>query len=176
MKSLRFFPLVLVVCLGCETQEDLPGHLALLSVSTQGDDCTPRRFSGDAGIQFFAVRPDGGAVFTVSQLAQFSSVDDDGGLVESVQRQSVPFPGEGSWAVGNGDQNCVGTFAAWAINSENMLTLPQSWPGLSACPSGPEWIPQDPCVSNRFFTFTPVSECNLRCVRISALGEVTCGC
>lgn len=176
MRSFRFLTL-LVLCVGCEPEgEDLPGHLALVSVSTRGDDCTPRRFSGDAGVQFFAVRSDGGAVFTMSQLAQFSSVEDDGGLVESVQRQTVPFPGNGTSGVGVGDQNCIGTFSAWAIDGENLLSLPQTWPGSSTCPSGPGWLPSNACSSDRLFTFTPISDCTLRCVRISASGEVTCGC
>jgi hypothetical protein len=175
MKSFSILALAVWV-IGCEpVEEDLPGHLAQLSVTTRVDDCVPARFTGDAGVQFFGLRADGGAVFTVSQLAQYSSNVDDGGLVESVQRQTAPFPGNGATSVGSTDA-CSGTFSAWVLEGANLLSIRQTWPGRDACTTGPGWLPQSPCTSERVFTFTPSSECNVKCVRISAAGEVSCGC
>ncbi|MBL8915768.1 MAG: hypothetical protein JNM17_34035 [Archangium sp.] len=169
--------LVMLVMAACEPLEgdDLPGQLASVTVTSLSDDCSPLRFVGDAGVQFYGTRPDGGVVFTMSQRAQFSSASDDGGLVESVQRQTAPFIGDGRTNVASGDA-CVGVFSAWRVDAPFVLRNPQEWPGADACPAGPGWLPRMPCTSERVFTFTPISECNLKCVTISAAGEVTCDC
>lgn len=167
---------VVMLLTACEPIEDaLPGKLAQLTVTTARDDCSPVRFTGDAGLQFFGVRPDGGVVFTISQRAQYSSARDDGGVVEGVQRQSAPFVGDGRSNAASGDA-CVGTFSAWRVDGDFVLRNAQEWPGLQDCTTGPAWLPRQPCTSERVFTFTPVSDCNLECVRLSASGEVSCEC
>jgi hypothetical protein len=170
------FPFLLLVAACDPVEEDLPGQLAQVTVTGLGDNCAPSRFVGDAGTQFFGVRGDGGLVFTLAQRAHYSSDRDDGGVVESVQRQTFPTVGDGRVAVGSEGEPCVGTFSAWRSDGGLTLSITQGWPGADGCPSGPRWLPSTACTSQREFTFTPVGDCNLRCVRITAAGEVSCGC
>lgn len=166
-------PLLLLA--GCvdATEEDLPGKLVRVEVLTSADACRPARFSGDAGVQFFGERPDGGLVFTMGQQAQFGPTP-DGGSLESVQRQLIPAPNAGRATVGD-EPGCEGSFSAWERTSDG-LSLSQEWPGQDTCPSGPVWLPFKACTSTRGYVFTEVGTCQLRCVRISARGEVDCTC
>ncbi|MFO0600400.1 MAG: hypothetical protein U0228_34145 [Myxococcaceae bacterium] len=164
-----------VVLLGCEpTTERLPGHLALVEVVTTSDDCSPRRFSGDAGQQFFGVRDDGGVVFTISQLAQYGPAR-DGGVLEGSGRQAIPVIAPVNMSVAAGDA-CVGRFGSWVLDGPTSLTITQTWPGISDCTAGPTWLPAAPCTSVRTFSFTALSDCRLECVTLSASLEVSCSC
>jgi hypothetical protein len=160
---------------GCvdATEDDLPGKLVQVEVITTSEDCRPTRFAGDAGVQFFGERADGGLVFTMGQQAQFGPML-DGGSLESVQRQLVPAPNGGRATVGT-EARCEGSFSAWERTTEG-LQLSQEWPGADACLSGPVWLPFTACASTRRYVFTEVGTCQLRCVRISSRGEVDCVC
>ncbi len=153
--------------------ENLAGKLVRVEVTSSLDECRPARFTGDAGVQFFGVRPDGGVVFTISQQAQFGPMV-DGGVLESVQRQILPTPGNGRTNVASGDA-CVGTFSAW-VQLDGGLENAQEWPGIKDCPAGPIWLPVEPCRSTRSFSMTELGDCQLRCVIISAAGEISCDC
>ncbi len=154
-------------------EDDLAGKLVRVEVTTQSTDCTPARFRGDAGIQFFGEREDGGLVFTMGQNAQYGPTI-DGGVLESVQRQLVPAPNNGRAAVGEG-AGCEGSFSDWERTVDG-VRLTQSWPGGNTCPMGPIWLPSKACTTTRLYTFTEVGTCQLRCVRISTSGEVDCAC
>lgn len=166
---------LLSVLAGCvdSTEEDLAGTLVRVEVVTESDTCTLPRFSGDAGVQFFGERADGGLVFTMAQQAQFGPRL-DGGSLESVQRQLIPAPNAGRASVG-AEAGCVGSFSSWE-RTDGGLRLSQEWPGQDTCPSGPLYLPTTPCTSTRGYLFTEVGSCQLRCVRISEKGEVDCGC
>lgn len=167
--------LLLTLLAGCvdATEENLWGSLVRVDVVTTADTCTLPRFTGDAGVQFFGQRPDGGFVFTIAQQAQFGPTW-DGGSLESVQRQLIPAPNNGRATVGS-ESGCEGSFSAWE-RTDAGLKLSQGWPGQDTCASGPVWLPTKPCDSTREYRFTEVGSCQLRCVVISAKGEVTCDC
>lgn len=166
--------LFVLLLLGCDpVEEDLAGKLVRVEVTTQASDCSPARFSGDAGVQFFGERDDGGVVFTMGQQAQYGPTV-DGGVLESVQRQLIPSPNQGRAAVGDG-AGCEGSFSAWE-RSGTGLVLTQQWPGGDTCPMGPIWLPRKTCTTTRLYDFTEVGTCQLRCVRLSISGEVECTC
>lgn len=168
--------LLLAALTACEApvEDDVAGHLVQLSVSRVSDDCLPARDVGDAGVQFFAVRDDGGVAFTVAQQTQFGPMI-DGGLLESVQRQAIPATNGGKSTVG-AEAECAGTFSAWVFEPPSTLRNVQSFPGFDKCVSGPSWLPKTACTVERLFTFTAISECRSKCVTITAAGEVSCGC
>ena len=169
---MRPLSLLFLLLTGCdEVEEDLEGKLVRVEVKPQSTDCTPARFTGDAGIQFFGERADGGLVFTMGQHAQYGPTS-DGGVLEGVQRQQVPSTGAAS--VGEGD-GCVGSFSEWESTSDGLKLL-QEWPGVDGCPSGPIWIPLKACTTTRTFSLTEVGTCQLKCVRISTSGEIDCAC
>ncbi len=171
---MRILLAVGLLLLSCDAvEEDLPGKLVRVEVTTQSTDCIPARFSGDAGVQFVGERDDGGLVFTMGQNVQYGPTI-DGGALESVQRQLVPSPNNGDATVGEGD-GCAGSFSAWERTVDG-VSLSQTWPGATTCPSGPIWLPSKACTSTRLYTFTEVGTCQLRCVRISTSGEVDCSC
>ena len=165
----------LIVLAGCDAvEDDLPGKLVRVEVITQMDGCNPARFVGDAGVQFFGERADGGLVFTMSEQGQYGPII-DGGSLQSVQRQLVPAPNAGRAAVGDG-AGCEGSFSAWE-RTVGGVGVSQEWPGANTCPRGPVWLPLKACVSTRLYNFTEVGACQLRCVRITpASGEVSCAC
>lgn len=167
--------LLLALLAGCveSTEDDLAGALVRVDVVAETDTCALPRFTGDAGVQFFGQRADGGFVFTIGQQAQFGPTL-DGGSLESVQRQLIPSPNAGRASVG-AEADCVGSFSAWE-RTDAGLRLSQEWPGQDTCPSGPVYLPTKPCTSTRGYLFTEVGACQLRCVRISAKGEVDCEC
>jgi hypothetical protein len=172
MRRLLF---LLTLC-GCEApvEDDVAGQLVQMTVSRVSDDCLPARVIGDAGVQFFGVRDDGGIAFTVGQETQFGP-SLDGGVLESVQRQTIPFANGGRGTVG-AEAECVGTFSAWVFEPPATLRNVQTFPGVDKCISGPSWLPKSQCTVEREFTFTPISDCRSKCVTITAAGEVSCGC
>ncbi len=164
--------LAVVLLTACDAiEDDLPGKLVQVEVRTQFTDCTPPRFTGDAGRQFFGERQDGGLVFTMAEQAQYGPTH-DGGTLESVQRQLVPSTGRAIVGEGNG---CEGAFSLWERTTTG-LRLIQEWPGADTCPTGPLWLPQKACTSTRLYFFTDLGTCQLRCVRISSRGEIDCKC
>ncbi len=170
---MRLFAAALLF-LSCDpVEDDLAGKLVRVEVTTESTDCTPARFSGDAGLQFVGEREDGGLVFTMGQNAQYGPTI-DGGALESVQRQLVPGSNNGRVAVGDG-AGCEGSFSDWERTSDGLRLL-QAWPGGNTCPAGPTWLPSKSCTTARRYTFTEVGTCQLRCVRISTRGEVDCAC
>lgn len=171
----RLLPCFLLL-VGCEgpTQDSVKGQLAQLELTRVSDDCVPRRRVGDAGLQFFAVRDDGGVAFTMSQDAQYGPLF-DGGALESVQQQAIPVINGGQAQVG-ADGGCAGTFANWVLESPGVLRSLQKFPGEDTCPDGPEWLPKTACTVNRTFTFTGVSDCDSKCLKFTASNEVTCDC
>ena len=168
---MRLIPLLLLLTACDAVEDDLPGKLVQVEVTTQATDCTPARFTGDAGQQFFGERKDGGLVFTMGQQAQYGPTL-DGGTLESVQRQLVPSSGRS--AVGNGP-GCEGSFSAWERTGTGFRLI-QQWPGADTCPTGPLWLPLRACTSTRLYQFTDLGTCQLRCVRISLSGEIDCAC
>lgn len=177
----RRLAIVLVLAAACSDpiEESVPGFLGRVTVTTAADDCSPPRFEGDGGVQFYGVRQDGGVVFTLSQDSIFGPLS-DGGALESVQRQSFPSPGDGAANVGVTDDGsvdpaCAGIFTRW-VPIDGGFSNDQEIPGVNKCPSGPLWLPAKPCTTSRTFTFTPLSECDLKCLRVSASLEVTCEC
>ena len=164
--------LFLLVLLGCDAvEDDLPGKLVQVQVTAQTDGCNLRRFTGDAGVQFFGERADGGFLFTMAEQAQYGPLV-DGGALPSVQRQ-VPSPAK---VVVGDEPGCEGTFSAWE-RTVGGVRLIQVWPGADICPSGPVWLPLKACESTRLYSFTEVGTCQLRCVRIApSSGEVECRC
>jgi hypothetical protein len=173
MRAIALLSFVLLA--GCEEpEENLDGKLVQVQVVSVSSDCVPARFVGDAGVQFFAERADGGLVFTMGQQAQYGPVI-DGGVLQGAQRQVVPPTDLGRAAVGNGE-GCVGSFSDWK-RTMNGVQLQQEWPGADTCPTGPIWLPTKACATTRVFNFTEVGTCQQRCVRISPTsGEVECSC
>ena len=163
--------LLLTTLAGCEAvEDDLPGQLVHVEVSG-GGDCLPARFTGDAGIQFFAAREDGGLVFTMSREAQFGPTR-EGALLGGVDRQ---VPSDAPTTVGN-ENTCFGKFNDWR-RTDGGFVLNQAWPGVDFCVSGPTWLPTETCTTTRRFVFTEVGPCSLRCVRFPTGGsEVECRC
>ena len=112
---------------GCvdTTEDNLSGKLVRVEVVTSSDDCLPARFSGDAGLQFFGEREDGGVAFTMGQNAQYGPAP-DGGLVQSVQQQLLPPANNGRAVVGR-ESGCEGSFSAWERGDAG-LNLAQDLP------------------------------------------------
>lgn len=175
MRLTLVLSLLAVGCVGCvdTTADNLTGKLVRVEVVTSTDDCSPARFSGDAGLQFYGEREDGGVAFTMGQNAQYGPAP-DGGVVQSVQQQLIPSPNNGRAVVGN-EAGCEGSFSAWELGLGG-LHLTQDLPGFDVCPSGPVWLPLKACKSVRSYLFTEVGPCELRCVRISSAGEIECRC
>ena len=174
---MRAFALSFLLIAGCdEHEENLDGVLVQVEVISVSNDCNPARFVGDAGVQFFAERPDGGLVFTMNQQAQYGPPV-DGGVLPSAQRQVVPPVDLGRASVGDG-QGCIGSFSDWKrTRTTRGVELQQEWPGADTCPTGPTWLPRKACATTRLYNFTEVGTCQLRCVRISQTsGEVECSC
>ena len=168
---MRLLPFLLLFAACDAVEDDLPGKLVRVEVTTQSDDCRPARFTGDAGIHFFGEREDGGLVFTMAEQAQYGPTS-DGGVLESVQRQ---VPTTSRVAVGNG-AGCEGSFSNWERTADG-VRLSQEWPGGDTCPMGPIWLPFKACSSTRLYSFTEVGACPLRCVKIApGSGEVECTC
>ena len=167
--------IALLFLAGCvdATEDNLTGKLVRVEVVTVSDGCSPARFSGDAGLQFFGVRDDGGVAFTMGQNAQYGPAP-DGGVVQSVAQQLLP-PANGGRAVVGNEAGCDGLFSNWALTDAG-LDLAQDLPGVDTCPSGPVWLPLKACSSSRSYLFTEVGTCELRCVRISTSGEIECRC
>jgi hypothetical protein len=169
-----FFLVLCVTLLGCESQEeDLAGKLMQVSVSLEASDCAPERFAGDAGVQFFGERADGGVVFTVSLQGQFGP-GLDGGTLASSARQIIPGS-KVKTLVGEG-AGCEGTFSDWERTGDRVFRITQKWPGGEDCPTGPTWLPAKACTTTRTFSFIELGPCQLRCVRIAPeSGDVDCG-
>lgn len=165
---------LLLFCTACDpVEEDLSGMLVRVEV-TGAPDCYPERFLGDAGIQFFAERADGGFLFTMSQQAHFGPSRDGFG-VATVERQVVPAPNAGHVIVGQ-EAGCDASLSDW-VRTAAGFSLAQRLPGADFCTSGPGWLPRSFCSPTRFFTFTEVGACQLSCVRISpSSGEIECRC
>ncbi|MGV3623067.1 MAG: hypothetical protein ACO1OB_19770 [Archangium sp.] len=167
---------MLVALTGCETvEEDFEGRLVQVEVITVSDDCTPARFSGDAGLQFIGTRPDGGTVFTLSNAAVYGPLI-DGGVLEAVIRQALPPVNMGRSNVGqNGEVACDGIFGDWRqIDTE--LNLQQDFPGFTDCVTGPPWLPERRCTVERTLKMTDVGTCRISCLRVTASTEVVCEC
>jgi hypothetical protein len=57
------------------------------------------------------------------------------------------------------------------------MQLNQRWEAIDlGCDSPGAQIPLTACNSTRFFTFTPISSCDVSCVKVAASGDVTCEC
>lgn len=159
----------------CETvSEKLAGQLVQVTVVTVSDTCIPRRAADDGGVQFFAMRPDGGAIFSASLYTQFGP-NLDGGGIDSTRTDSIP-PSSPTSTLGT-ESACAATTAAWSFLDAGLgLQLDQVLPGIDVCPSGPGWLPSTSCASTRQFHFDPIRACSLQCVHVSAAGDVSCDC
>lgn len=164
-----------VLATGCETvEEDFEGRLVQVEVVTASDDCRPKRFSGDAGLQFIGIRPDGGTVFTLSNAAVYGPLI-DGGVLESIIRQALPPVNLGRANIGLGEPACDGLFGDWK-EVGNELQVRQNFPGNTDCTTGPPWLPESRCDVERSLKLTDVGTCRLSCLRVTASTEVVCEC
>jgi hypothetical protein len=168
------FPLLFALS-ACDTPtEQLAGQLVQVTVITTSDTCTPQRVSGDGGLQFWALRPDGGAIFSASLYSQLGPSLDGGDLGAS-RLNALPMVAT-SAAVG-GESDCLASLAGWSFSDAGLgVQLEQTFPGIDGCPSGPSYLPAASCAATRQFLFTPVRDCSLSCVRVSGAGDVTCAC
>jgi hypothetical protein len=169
---MRFLiPLLVLGLAGCNDpiEESLPGKLVQVQVIGVSDDCVPARFVGDAGVQFFGQRADGSFLFTMARQAQFGPTE-DGGVVESVERQQVPPQN------GLEPQSACGALLSNWTRADAGFDLVQEFPGVKDCVNGPLWIPTKACTAQRSFVMTELSDCDLKCVQLSVRGEVSCGC
>lgn len=172
--TLRPLLLPLVVALiGCTdpVEDSLPGSLVRVTVIGVSDSTLPPREVGDGGTQFFGVRADGGVAFTISQQLQFGPLVDGGSLI-SVQRVSVPTPNAGRFTIS--DEGCT-AISNWTV-VDGGLQLSQSFPERVDCPTAPEWLPELGGEAVRRYELTPISSCDLKCVRLSEASEVSCDC
>ncbi len=162
----------LLIC-GCTdpVEDSLAGALVRVTVIGVSDTTMPRRQVGDAGTQFFGVRPDGGIAFTISQQLQFGPLADGGTLI-SVQRVAVPTPNAGRFTIGR--EGCT-ALSNWTL-VDGGLGLTQSFPTRADCPTAPEWLPELGGDAVRRYELTPVGTCDLKCVRLSEASEVSCEC
>lgn len=175
---MRLILLAMVVVLtGCEVpEEDFEGRLVQVTVISNRDECAPLRFSGDAGIQFFGTRPDGGTVFTMANAAVYGPIA-DGGVLESVIRQALPPVDLGRANVGQfGEESCKGLFLDWIDDGNGQLQLQQDFPGSIDCTTGPSWLPVKRCEVDRQYVLTDVGTCRSTCLRVTASTEVVCDC
>lgn len=175
MRLIFLAVLAVVATTGCdEPEEDFEGRLVMVDVTAVADDCTPKRFVGDAGVQFIGVRGDGGTVFTLSQQAVYGPIA-DGGVLESVVRQALPPVDLGRANIGEGEEACNGIFLNWTQVADE-LNLVQQLPGSLTCTTGPSWLPVNECNVERHVKLTDVGTCRFSCVRVSAALEISCEC
>lgn len=167
---MRLRLLLFVVLASCDAvEDDLPGKLVRVEVIADSDTCTPARFTGDAGLQFFGERADGGLVLTMSSQAQYGPTPDGGSLTGT--GPSVPVA-----ATGSENAPCFISLADWKRNDEG-LGLVQHYPGSDLCTNGTPLMPKDSCISTRRFVFTEIRDCPLRCVHFPASSdEIECKC
>ncbi len=168
MRPLLWLVLVFPACHD-PIEEDLAGKLVRFEVISSSDDCSPLRFTGDAGTQFFGIREDGGVVFTIARQAKYGPRV-DGGVLEEVERQLVP-----SLDATLPDYTCAGKYSNWE-RTDAGFDLFQEWGGADSCPGGPLWLPRAACSSKRSYLMTELGDCQLRCVQLTVTGEVTCSC
>lgn len=152
--------------------EDLPGHLCQVTVETLQDGCSPQRASGDGGVQWLGVRPDGGVSFTIFDQVKFGPLR-DGTPLAGVSRDVAP-PNDGGFAQFGAGAECRALVSGWEL-VDGGLTLSQEWPGIDLCVSGPSYLPAKGCVAVRRLVFTPIRECPQRCVVLSNDGA-SCDC
>lgn len=170
----RLLPFALVALAACpEPVEDPLGAMASLHVETVFDTCTPARLAGDGGQQFLAVQADGGAQFSVGQQQLFGPLR-DGGTLEGVQRQVLNAGVLVPVTLGDTTE-CNEGRVKWTV-VDGGYQQEMTWPGIDACPTGPEWLPGMKCQTVRRFVFTPGVECRASCVKVSSAAEVSCEC
>lgn len=172
MRTALLFAVVLSGCVVAVT-DDVPGHLGRMTVVRLSDTCMPMREVGDAGVQFLGRRGDGGLVFTFPAEMQFGPPS-DGGSLSGLRREQAPAA-DGGVMVFGAEEGCRATTSGW-VEIDGGLRLTQWWTGIVECPAGPSYLPETSCKSTREVVFEPMSECALRCVRISESTDVTCEC
>ena len=165
---------LLVVGSACvdEVREDLAGQLVRVEVVPLAEGCAPARHLGDGGLQFLAVRADGGLLLSLSGTVQYGPLPDGGGL-DGTTLVQVPNPA--AVATLGAEADCGATVGALFAEDAG-IRLEQSFPGALDCPSGPLWLPGRRCGSARLLRLTPAGACHLRCVRLGASGDVACDC
>lgn len=167
---MRFFPVFLILAACSDPiEQNLAGKIVRFDVVAVSDTCIPARFVGDAGAQFFGQREDGAFLFTMSRNAQLGP-NEDGGFVESVERQQVP-PQNGVEPL----SACNAQLSSWT-RTDAGFDLTQAFPGTKSCVNGPLWLPTKDCEVTRSYVITELGDCQLKCVKISVSGEVTCSC
>ena len=199
--SLRFGPLALievaavnriavVATLSClftacprSVSQDVNGSLAKVTVSGVDDDCVPPRYLGDGGTQFFGFQSTGKPVVSSSYDAFWGPARVDGGVIAPGSRQDFVINQEVNLTQGTDSTRICGrVFYTWSSPAEGsgppwVMTLNQRWEAIDlGCSAPGAQVPLTACTSTRTFTFTPVSECALECVRVSAASDVTCDC
>ena len=162
--------LLLLALTGCDAvEDDLPGKLVRVEVIAEADTCTPLRFTGDAGVQFFGQRIDGGLALTMSSQAQYGPTPDGGTLTGTGPSLVVA-------ATGSENAPCFISLSDWRRTEEG-LRLEQHYPGSDVCTNGTSLMPKAACISSRRFVFTELRDCPLRCVHIPpGSDEVECSC
>lgn len=174
--------LILVVC-ACPTPvtQDVAGFLTQVSIAAVADDCLPERYVGDGGVQFFGLQKNGKPAISSSYEAFWGPARVDGGVIVPGSRQDLVIDQEVNLAQGfNSSRLCGRLFYTWSSPAEGppwAMHLTQRWEAVDlGCDSPGAHIPLTGCSSTRLFTFSPLSDCDLSCVKVAASGDVTCVC
>ena len=182
MRGLASFCLLALACKSTSSQ-DVNGFLVQVSVEpvVVSDDCRPNRFTGDGGVQFFGFQKSGKPVVSSSYEAFWGPARVDGGSIGEGSRQDFVIDEEVNLVQGfDPSRICGRVFYTWSSPGSGppwVMQLNQRWEAVDlGCSAPGANLPLTACNSTRRFTFTPVSDCALSCVRVRAASDVTCEC
>ncbi|MCA2976692.1 MAG: hypothetical protein INH41_25095 [Myxococcaceae bacterium] len=162
--------------------EDASGALGAMRFETVSDDCTPQRFTGDAGTLFVGAQASGRLVVATSLEAFWGPPRPDAGAIVSGSRTDF-VTGAPVELLQGGDpaRRCGRLRYTWSDEGlddggARTLLLEQVWIGVDVgCPELFPFLPGRDCTSTRRITFEPGTPCRLQCLRPSS-ASFTCGC
>jgi hypothetical protein len=182
----RWWPVVCV--LGACVQsidviaEDATGALGEMTFQTVTDDCSPPRFSGDAGLLFVGTQASGRLVVSTSLEAFWGPARPDAGEIVSGSRTDFVTGGPVELLQGGEPTRRCGrlryTWTDEGVDDAGVRTLglEQVWIGVDiGCPELYPFLPRRDCTSTRRVLVAPGPPCRLQCLRPSA-ASFTCGC
>jgi len=180
-RAIAGLTLLLAACPISVTTQDVKGSLVEVSVAPVTDDCVPARYTGDGGIQFYGVQASGKPVVSSSYEAFWGPSRTDGGIIVPGSRQDFLIDQEVNLAQGlDAARICGRLFYTWSSPAEGppwVMQLNQRWEAIDlGCSSPGAQLPLTACSSTRLFTFTPVSDCALACVKVTGASDVSCDC
>jgi hypothetical protein len=162
--------------------EDAMGALGQMTFEPIADDCSPPRFTGDAGTLFVGTQASGRVVVATSLEAFWGPGRPDAGEIVAGSRTDF-VTGAPVELLQGGDptRRCGRLRYTWSDQGLDdagvrTLSLEQVWIGVDiGCPELFPFLPSRDCSSTRRVTVQPGPACRLQCLR-PASASFECGC